>query len=107
MILPVSCAISSAGITTLIAMWLLQNPIFLDARAGLDHFAHMLAGAGIGLANRRQSPAGGEVLLARDQQLVGREAGDDFVTGFGYDDFFFDTGGAPAVFRGPEGFESE
>ena len=42
---------------------------------------------------------------ARDEQLFRREARDDFVAGFGHDDFFLDARRAPAVLRGPERLE--
>ena len=42
---------------------------------------------------------------ACDQQLFRRETRDDFVSGFGDDNFFFDARRAPAVGGGPEGFQ--
>ena len=59
------------------------------------------------LARGRQRAVHGEIVRARHQQLLGREARDHFVAGFGDHDFFLDARRAPAVLRGPESFERE
>src|SRR5688572_5961292 len=88
--LPVSCAISSAGITTLTAItgdlasqWRsdLLGLRHLGARRGGDHLDDLRVGRRFGLTNERQCPADGDERRARDQQLLRREPRDDFVAG--------------------------
>ena len=58
-------------------------------------------------AHGRQRPVHGEVVRARDQQLLGREARDHFVARFRDDDLFLDARRAPAVGGRPECFQRE
>src|SRR5580693_4276210 len=116
MSLPVSWAISSAGITTLIAIILFKRRLVstlvpyahsFPLGAGFDHLAHARARFGFGLADCGQRTIHGEIMSAGNQELFGREARNDFVAGFGDHDFFFDASGTPAIGRWPESFQRE
>src|SRR5437868_4160811 len=115
---PVSCAISSAGITTLIAIR--QSPRdqtdnknqssvrrrhSFRFRAGFHHFFHAPAGRLIVLACCRQRPIHREVVRSRHHQLFCRESRNHFVPRRGHYNFFFNARRAPPVARRPECFE--
>src|SRR5271165_6459048 len=113
--LPVSCAISSAGITTLIAIIVrrsysrvsISHANALLPRTRFDQLAHALVRLRFGFPDRGERTIHREIVSAGHQQFFGREARDDFVAGFGDHDFFFDAGRAPSIGRGPESFERE
>src|ERR1700691_5912044 len=106
--LPVSWAISSAGITTLMAMVALvaDGDAFLFG-SGFDHFAHALIRTRFGFADRGQRAVDRHIVSASDEQVLGGKTRDDFVSGFGDHDFFLDARSAPAIGGGPECFERE
>src|SRR6201987_4344311 len=83
--LPVSCAISRAGITTLMAISGRDSGLF-QLRARFDHFDHATAGRRIVLTLGWQRAFDCVIVRARDHQLFGWETGDDFVAGFGNHD---------------------
>src|SRR5690242_20058303 len=101
--LPVSCAISRAGMTTLKAIVVLwgkglqlsqlwpsaRNSYPLSFRAGLDHFDHAFAGRSFGFSCGRQRPVHRVIVSARHQKLLRREASDDFVSRRRDHDLFF------------------
>src|ERR1035441_72592 len=89
MSLPVSCAISRAGITTLKAivfngeglLWpSALNSYPLSFRAGLDHLEHAFAGRSFGFSCSRQRPVHRVVVRARHQKLFRGKASDDLVS---------------------------
>src|SRR5437879_3535361 len=110
--LPVSCAISRAGITTLTAIEknlresaALAHSDSFRLRAGFHHFDHALARRSFALARGGQRSVHREVVCACHQQFFGREARDHFVAGRRDHDFFLDARRAPAVGGGPEGLQ--
>src|SRR5580698_4159111 len=107
MSLPVSCAISRAGITTLkaimfywegLTLWpSVRNSYALSFGAGFDHVDHALAGWSFRLARGGQRSVDREIVRARHQQLFRGEARDHFVSRRRNYDFFFNARRAPAV----------
>src|ERR1700719_2193888 len=115
--LPVSCAISRAGITTLKAIvfeWG-KSPLRPSARnsyplsfcAGLDHLEHALAGRSFGFSRGRQRTVHRVIVRARHQKLLCGKARNDFVPRRSDHDFFFNARRAPAIGRRPECFKRE
>src|SRR5262245_48696454 len=119
---PVSCAISSAGITTLIAMrWIVLRNVGRSVqgrRRGAsdfrlqdlrrrNHFDHFAVRRRLELAHCGQPAFHGHVLRAGDEELFGRKPRDDFVARLRHHDLFLDARGAPAVLGRPERFERE
>src|SRR3984957_437361 len=117
MSLPVSCAISRAGITTLKAIVFIlgraklrpsvANSYTLISCAGGDHLQHMFAGRSFRFARGGKRAVDGVIVRAGYQQLFGGEARDNFVSGGRDYDLLFDARGAPAIGGGPERFERE
>src|SRR3984893_7455942 len=113
--LPVSWAISNAGITTLIAigfsngLWdgLVRGRYSFGFCAGFDHFTNAATRRSFVLAGGGQGTIHGEIVGAGDHKIFSRETCDDFVTSFGNDNFFLDARGTPAVGGGPERLESK
>src|SRR5690349_8624170 len=106
--LPVSCAISRAGITTLTAIGKnrerapLAHSHSFRFRAGFHHFDHALAGSSFAFPRGGQGPIHGVVMRARDQQFLGGKTSNYFVAGFRNHDLLLDSRGAPAVRGRPE-----
>src|ERR1700722_7575648 len=117
MSLPVSCAISRAGLTTLKAIVFIlgraklrpsvANSYTLISCAGVDHLQHMFAGRSFRFARGGKRAVDGVIVRAGYQQLFGGEARDNFVSGGRDYDLLFDARGAPAIGGGPERFERE
>src|SRR3984893_1745239 len=114
--LPVSCAISRAGITTLKAMVVFfgeglwpsaRDPYALCFSAGLDHFQHAAAGFSLGFTCSGQRAVYREIVRSGDEKFFRRKARDDFVAGRSDHDFFFNARRAPAIGRRPESFQRE
>src|ERR1700688_3795402 len=107
MSLPVSCAISRAGITTLkaivfyggrLTLWpSVRHSYALGFRAGFDHIQHVLAGPSFGFPDGGKLSVDREIVCACHQKFFGREARDHFVPRGRNHDLFFDAGRAPAV----------
>ena len=72
-----------------------------------DHLAYASARFGFGLTNCGQRTIYREIVSPGNQKLLSRETRYDLMAGFGDDDFFLDTGGAPAIGRWPESFQRE
>ncbi len=107
-ILPVSCAISSAGMITLVANGFPPSPFSVCSPAHrLDHLDDVVAHDRFVRARRREGTGRRVIVVTRDHQVIGRKARDDLVPVFRHDDFLFDTRRAPSVSGGPEGFESK
>src|ERR1700689_5283694 len=113
MSLPVSCAISSAGITTLKAIIICGRTARLSVRssyalglgAGFDHLDHAFAGRSFRFADGRQRAVDSEIVRAGHQKFFRRETRDHFVSGWRNYNFFFDARRAPSVGRRPERFQ--
>src|SRR6202023_869295 len=114
--LPVSCAISRAGITTLKAMVVFfgeglwpsaRDPYALCFSAALDHFQHAAAGFSLGFTCSGQRAVYREIVRAADEKFFRRKARDDFVVGRSDHDFFFNARRTPAIGRRPESFQRE
>src|SRR5579862_5455662 len=117
MSLPVSCAISRAGITTLIGIDLSRtkrrpeslvsdsNSFIPSARP--DHFFYVLGRFRLALTRGRQLTIHREVMGARNQQLFGRETRDHFVPGWRDYNLFLDARGTPSVRRWSERLQRE
>src|ERR1035437_463067 len=111
--LPVSWPISSAGITTLIAIAVgVEKPFGLSLTphpfcfcGGCEQVHDIRIWRDLGFASCRQWAAHGVVMGARDQQLFGRESGDDFVTCFRHHHLFLNACRATAIGGGPEGLQ--
>src|SRR5262249_44315860 len=108
--LPVSCAISSAGMTMLIGIqtsdFKLQTSDFrLHNLRRRDHFDDVAVRRRFELARRRQLTLDRHVLRAGDEELFRGESRDHFVARRRHDDLFLDARGAPAVRRRPERLE--
>src|SRR4029077_4229789 len=70
-----------------------------------DHLAHPSTRSRVAIAHRRQWAVDGEVVSSGNEQFLGREAGDHFVTLFRDHNLFFNAPCTPAVRRRPERFE--
>ena len=113
-ILPVSWAISSAGMMTLIAMIsgarkraLARDFDAFGSGAGFDHLYHALAARRFAFALGWQRPVDAHVVRAGHHEFLRREARNHFVARGRNDNFLLNTRGAPPIGRGPERFERE
>src|SRR5215469_6817122 len=76
-------------------------------RARFDQLAHALTRTCFALARRGQRTINGEIMCARDQQVLGWKTRDYFVSRRCNNNLFFNARRAPAVLRRPEGLERE
>src|SRR5580700_1072119 len=115
MSLPVSCAISRAGITTLKAIMIcgraakpsVGDSYALGLGAGFDHLDHAFAGRSFAFSYGGQRAIHREIVRAGNQKFLRRKPRDHFVPCRRHHDLFFDARRAPAIGGRPESFQSK